>query len=241
MKLISAVTFDFWNTLFVEAAPGIAAQRASRLIETLGNASSNFTAREVEFALSCAWQQHRNKWEFGIRYTSAEAAEYVAGTLQCRSDPDILEKIQSSLEYMYPAEELVPCEPLERILGGLAAAGLRLGIVCDTGFSPGKVLWERLESLKLRRFFSGASFSDEVGVYKPDRRIFEHSLAYLRAEPETIVHVGDLWRNDVCGARAAGFRTVRYRAWNDDGPNSPEADCVATTHTDTLNWILTRV
>ena len=54
-------------------------------------------------------------------------------------------------------------------------------------------------------------FSDEAGVPKPHPRIFAHTLEALGVAPDATVHVGDLRRTDVAGARAAGMGTVSAR------------------------------
>ena len=61
-----------------------------------------------------------------------------------------------------------------------------------------------LEDLGLEPHLEFLAFSDEVGVPKPDPAIFAKALAELGAKPERAVHVGDLKRTDVAGARAFG-------------------------------------
>jgi putative hydrolase of the HAD superfamily len=113
----------------------------------------------------------------------------------------------------------------------LQARGIRMGIVCDVGFSGGEVLRELLDREGLLGHFSGWAFSDEVGHYKPSPQIFEAALGALRARPGEAVHVGDLRRTDIAGARAVGMGTVRYRGLHDDGEDSgAEADFVIDSH-----------
>ena len=65
---------------------------------------------------------------------------------------------------------------------------------------------------------------------KPHRRVFEAALTPLGIEPAAAVHVGDLRRTDVAGAREAGMGTIRIRHRHDDDTSLPEADAVADTH-----------
>lgn len=128
-----------------------------------------------------------------------------------------------------PVELSVGIRPsLER----LQARGIRIGIVCDVGFSGGEVLRELLDREGLLTYFSGWAFSDEVGHYKPAPQIFEAALAALDAEPAAAMHVGDLRRTDIAGASAFGMRTVRYRALHDDPDidGGVEADFVLDSH-----------
>lgn len=46
------------------------------------------------------------------------------------------------------------------------------------------------------------------GTKKPDRRIFEVALRRSRVEPSEAVHVGDMYVEDVVGARAVGVRPL---------------------------------
>lgn len=117
-------------------------------------------------------------------------------------------------------------------LEALQTDGIRLGIVCDVGFSGGEVLRELLDREGLLTYFSGWAFSDEVGHYKPAPQIFEAALAMLEAEPAAAMHVGDLRRTDIAGASALGMKTVRYRALYDDPEieGAVEADFVLDSH-----------
>jgi putative hydrolase of the HAD superfamily len=54
----------------------------------------------------------------------------------------------------------------------------------------------------------GVVTSAEVGVAKPDARVFRRGLEIAGAEAAQAVHVGDSLDNDVKGARAAGIRAV---------------------------------
>ncbi len=65
--------------------------------------------------------------------------------------------------------------------------------------------------------------SEEAGVRKPDRRIFEIALAMTGCRPEDAIMVGDSWRHDVLGARAAGVAAVWFNRY---GERNPEPDKV---------------
>jgi putative hydrolase of the HAD superfamily len=63
--------------------------------------------------------------------------------------------------------------------------------------------------------------SHEVGVEKPDPRIFQLALGRAGAAPSEAAHIGDLYSVDVLGARAAGLRGVLL----DPGGCWPPRDC----------------
>jgi putative hydrolase of the HAD superfamily len=60
----------------------------------------------------------------------------------------------------------------------------------------------------LDRYFDVWAISAEVGVDKPDPRIFEHALTEAGVSPERSVMVGDRLDNDIAAAKRHGMRAV---------------------------------
>jgi HAD superfamily hydrolase (TIGR01509 family) len=59
--------------------------------------------------------------------------------------------------------------------------------------------------------FDVVADSGALGMEKPDRAIFDWTLARLGCDAADVVHVGDSWSADYLGARAAGLRAVLFR------------------------------
>jgi putative hydrolase of the HAD superfamily len=59
--------------------------------------------------------------------------------------------------------------------------------------------------------FDVVADSGALGMEKPDRAIFDWTLARLGRTASEAVHVGDSWSADYLGARAAGMRAVLFR------------------------------
>ncbi len=78
-----------------------------------------------------------------------------------------------------------------------------------------------LTDLHLLPFFDAVTISGEVGVKKPDPRIFAFALAVTGLRPEEVVYVGDSIE-DVEGARAAGLQPIRIQRHT--AYPSPESD-----------------
>jgi HAD superfamily hydrolase (TIGR01549 family) len=78
---------------------------------------------------------------------------------------------------------------------------------------------EKLRDCRLDGYIDVLVVSEEVGVSKPDARIFEIALERAGAGPQEAVMIGDSWANDVEGARSAGIRAVWF---NRDGRPSPD-------------------
>jgi putative hydrolase of the HAD superfamily len=75
--------------------------------------------------------------------------------------------------------------------------------------TPGAVLRQVLHRFGLLDCFAHTTFSDEIGVRKPDPEIFALTLRAIQIEPTAAVHVGDDPILDVSGARQAGLRTIQ--------------------------------
>jgi putative hydrolase of the HAD superfamily len=90
------------------------------------------------------------------------------------------------------------------VLATLRRRGYALAIVSNF---DGRLL-RVLEDLGIGPLVDATVCSARVGAAKPDRRIFEHTLALVGALPAEALHVGDDPELDVAGALAAGLRAV---------------------------------
>jgi putative hydrolase of the HAD superfamily len=103
-------------------------------------------------------------------------------------------------------------------LEALRARGVRIGIVTNGGVAAQTA---KLGNSPLASLVDGWVISAELGVRKPDRRIFEHILERLDADPLQSWFVGDDPHADIWGANQAGLKTAwipRYTPWPDDLP-----------------------
>jgi putative hydrolase of the HAD superfamily len=129
------------------------------------------------------------------------------------------------------AYEDLTLEYLPNLLDGVAesvqklASKYQIGLICNTGYTGGRVLRQVLARHGLIGYFGVLTFSNEHGWLKPDPRIFHHTLADLGVSPEHALHIGDTEDMDVAGARAAGLYSARYLPEGDnDGAVSTQAD-----------------
>jgi putative hydrolase of the HAD superfamily len=85
---------------------------------------------------------------------------------------------------------------------------------------------EKLATFGLAPFVTALVTSEEVGVAKPDGRIFAAALARLGCAAHEAVMVGDSWIHDVAGARAAGIAAVWFAR---DAAPAPDAGVTVLT------------
>jgi HAD superfamily hydrolase (TIGR01549 family) len=85
--------------------------------------------------------------------------------------------------------------------------GLPVGIVSNT-FVPGEVLDRHLEQFGLLDLLPIRVYSCDVGIRKPDRRIFEIALKKIGVEASSAIFIGDSPRADIVGANRCGMVSV---------------------------------
>jgi putative hydrolase of the HAD superfamily len=202
-SVIRAVTFDVGGTL-IEPFPSVGAVYAE-------------VARQ--FGLDCCAEtltrQFRDFWSGRTRfeYTRQEWFEVVQhsfrgfGTVTHELFAEVYARFSEAAAWRL-FDDALPA------LDALRERGLRLAVISnwDDRLEP------LLEKLGLREQFEHLSVSGKLGCHKPDAAIFEHTVQALGLKPENVLHVGDSEREDVGGARSAGFRPIRIRR---AGPEEP--------------------
>lgn len=84
--------------------------------------------------------------------------------------------------------------------------------VLSNGFID--VQYRKLYSSPLWRYVQRMVVSDEIGITKPDARIFRHAEAAVGALPGECVMIGDNPDADICGALDAGWNAIYYNRHN---------------------------
>ncbi len=129
---------------------------------------------------------------------------------------DVLEHIVA-LDHSAYSRSIVPEPETVAVLERLAADGLRLGLVSNVTLRPDLMRGD-LATNGLATHLSATIFSSELGVRKPDPRIFTEALDRLGTAPEETVFVGDRLIDDVAGAQAVGMRAVHTTQWRHEEP-----------------------
>jgi len=79
-----------------------------------------------------------------------------------------------------------------------------LGLVTDADVAVVNAL---LKHLGIRKYFNAIVTSEELGIKKPDPRLFLEAARRLSVRPENCVVIGDSWR-DVEGGKRAGMKVI---------------------------------
>jgi YjjG family noncanonical pyrimidine nucleotidase len=103
------------------------------------------------------------------------------------------------------AEISTPLDGAYDLIKALKNEKVKIGIITN-GFSD--LQWVRLERTGLKQYFDVVVVSEEVGVAKPDKRIFEHTLnAMGDPDPSKVLMVGDTLETDIVGGSSVGMTT----------------------------------
>ncbi len=107
-------------------------------------------------------------------------------------------------------------EDVAPALTRLRSQGLRVGIISN---------WDDrlvclLDGLGVSHLLDTVISSADVGLHKPDPRIFELACERLQVEPHEAMHVGDHHYADVLGADAAGMVPVLIDRHGGQAPSS---------------------
>lgn len=213
---IRTITIDFWGTLLFDGPQSDNRYKRRRMadFETIlasEGVPASATALDRAYdesgsTLSHVWSANRD----------VPAAEHVKAILDAL-DPDAWDQVSAHARaalldaYARPALQVPPAvDPGARAaLEALCARGYTLAVVSNTMRTPGATLRKLLERFRLLGCFKHTTFSDEVGIRKPDPEIFRMTLRALGGDAAEAVHVGDDADLDVHGGRAAGMRVIQ--------------------------------
>ncbi|MGH2792395.1 MAG: HAD family hydrolase [Actinomycetota bacterium] len=220
-----AVTYDCWSTLLKDKDyEGAMATRAGALRRYL-----EMPEQEADDLLAEAWAKHDEAWKQVETFGPGRMAAYC---LEARGvdDDESIRALTKEFEEASINAGVEAVEQADTTLRALKSANIRIGLVCDTGFTPGRVVRQLLDEAGLCDHLEVLCFSDEVGVPKPGNEIFAKALAELGVRPPEAIHVGDLRRTDIAGAHDVGMHAARFKGIHDDTSDATEAEIVMTDH-----------
>jgi len=207
--VLKAVTFDLWNTLIELHDPDQPHQlRVERVRAVLARFGCQAGWEEVSRQIKISWQKLLQlQYSHGLDFTPAQQVAAIVRHFGLHQNPEAEAEL-----YRAYAETLLQLPP--RVVDGAdemlteVSSRFALGLICNTGSTPGYVLRDFLERVGLARHFRTMTFSDELGVAKPNPLIFNHTLQLLAAEAGEALHIGDDPLTDIRGALAAGIRAI---------------------------------
>ncbi len=212
--MINTITFDLWNTLISNTAEDARRFRRLRIqgmIEAFLAEGVNVEKEKVEKAHDITFERCWDLWGKNLDCSSEEQIRILADSLPDFGEnppPDLLKRLKKAYteSVLESPSELI--EGSSEVLKHLKSQRYKLGLICNTGRSPGKVLRKLMEHYQILEHFDALSFSDELRIRKPDPEIFLYTLKNLKSIASDSVHVGDELLTDVKGAKDAGMMSI---------------------------------
>ncbi len=223
--MLRAITFDFWGTLYQNAYARD--ERLHLLEQVLNRHSQPHPWADLEAAYRHAGSVWEHAWREEQRSITIEHwLREVLASLEADLPEDALAGLCRPIEEIYLRGDTPrPVPGVAEVLPRLSRR-YRLGLISDTGLTPGRVLREILRRDRLLPYFRTLTFSDETGAAKPLPEQFLRTLSILEAQPEEAAHIGDLPETDIAGARAVGMKAVLFLGVSQRQDGRPLADAV---------------
>jgi putative hydrolase of the HAD superfamily len=231
--MIKAITFDLWDTVFIDdtdepkrEAAGRATKAVERreLVKQFVNKHKEVSQEEVNAAYNAQDAAFRKAWhDQHVTWSVKERIEIVLKGLNVTLPEDEL----AELVLLHEKMEL---EFKPNFVPGVHEAiktlskKYKLGVISDAIFSPGRSLRKLLESEGLLQYFSTFVFSDEVPCSKPHECVFNAAKEGLGVEFNEIVHIGDREHNDILGPEKMGMKSILCLAAINRGSDPQRAD-----------------
>ena len=222
MAKITSVTFDLWQTLLMDNQEQGRARMQVRLdgaVAALAKIGRDFDPEHVREAYRACYRtchairEENRDVSFGqqVAFFIGHIEEGLLEQLPANTVAEITSAYCDSF-YVFPPRVH---EEAEEVLRQVKSAGYRVGLISNTGMTPGYAFRTFLAEKGLARYFDVMAYSDEMLLAKPSVPMFQRTLEELGAEPDETVHVGDHLRNDVLGAKEAGLHTIWIETHDD--------------------------
>lgn len=122
-------------------------------------------------------------------------------------DPTCASRLSEAYGAIRDESGVLPFDGVVALLNDLKG---RYGLGLLTN-GPSDIQWEKVRALGFGRVFDAIVVAGDVGIYKPDARVFGMLLDRLGARPSASLFVGDIYTLDIVGAHRAGLRTAWVR------------------------------
>ncbi|MEO6259397.1 MAG: HAD family hydrolase [Thermoanaerobaculia bacterium] len=216
--MLKAIAFDLWETLITDT-PHVSRQqeriRLDRMERVLVDRGFPVTAERIEHAYRALWHRCQELyWSRDQDIACRVQIEHFLEALELDPQtfaPEALDALEAV--YAGAAVELPPTtvDGAAETLRALRDHGYQIGLISNTGRTPGTALRDVLAGLGLADSIQAMVFSNEHGVCKPQRSIFESLRSALGLPFEEIAFVGDNPYADVHGAQSCGMKAILFQ------------------------------
>lgn len=221
---LQAILFDLWGTLVLDpperSLPRMA-WRAEEVRRALADHGFVSDLELITLALSSAGRELGALQDKGIDLVAGGRAELFAGLYEkaagVRPPEAALPDVEEAIGVMPVAFQPIEAPGAVETLAEVKAAGLATGLVSNAGLTTSPHLLRLIRDYDMAPHLDYMVFSDDLGLAKPDARIFRECLAALQVPAGACAYVGDSPHNDVWGAQQLGMLAVQIGKRQRDG------------------------
>lgn len=209
-----AVIFDLWGTLvddlvYPEANRCLFRQKTDEVADLLGLGHDEFAE---------AWAEGTGDRLVGAFSSTEGALSHLCKELGVAPGMGCIHSAAAAL-YAYTREALSPRPGTVETLFDLKHSGLKVGLITNCGEETAR-LWD---STPFAPLMDTAVLSFNVGIAKPDPRIYELATRRLSVRAEQCLFVGDGSGGELTGASEAGMTAALIRAPYDRADGARES------------------
>ena len=215
MTAVRGITFDLWQTLILDVPERGRSRMDKRLegiSEALKDAGEVFAEERVRQGyLECSETCQEIKFQ-SLDISFMEQIEIFINSVDDglfhRLPKEAVDRIATCYADAFWHSPPSLHRDAVRVLGGAKSMGYSIGLISNTGLTPGFTFRTFMKQAGILDFFDVLTFSDEIGLSKPSREMFLITARSMNVHPEEVVHIGDDLLNDVRGAQWAGMKAV---------------------------------
>ena len=226
--MLKAITFDFWQTLYADSLENWKRRQVIRVEKChnyLKSQGYSCEISQVETGMDDAYNVAMSRW-YQHKGVSVETCMMTfAETLEITLDETEIAAIIECLGSAFLASPPILIQHIKPVLANLSRE-YPMGIISDSALTPGRYVRQLMERDDILPYFSAFTFSDETAHTKPEVIQFHSTLKELNAKPAEAVHIGDIVRTDIVGAKNAGMKAIRFAGINKSESNDTLSDAV---------------
>ncbi len=226
--MLKAITFDFWQTLYADSDINWQKRQAIRVKHChtyLGSRDYICTLDDVEFGLEEAYNLVASLWHQHKGISVKRCMHRFAEVLHLQLEEADFDELIACLGAAFLEAPPIMMPHVKPVISRLSES-YPLGIISDSALTPGSFARKLMARDGILQYFTAFTFSDETDYTKPQVVQFHSTLAQLNAEPATAVHVGDIFRTDIVGAKNAGMKAIRFAGFNKGEEDDTLSDAV---------------
>ncbi|BAT72359.1 hydrolase of the HAD superfamily [Thermosulfidibacter takaii ABI70S6] len=200
--MVKVISFDIWGTLL----------DLERMLDGITFNLSELTGRESEEVKS-AFKKARiivREMRYKGKLSAKEAVNISQGLFarELKVDVDLVKRACVRAVINMDGNIVLP-----GVLEALDWVKKRFKLAClgNVQFWPSSLTRVLLEKFGISNHLDKHFFSDEIGAFKPEKKVFEEVVSFFGVLPNEVLHVGDREKEDYEGAKEAGFKALLVR------------------------------